>query len=279
MLDAAPLDPERIIRVLATHGVRYVLIGALAARLQGFPRFTADADITPERSSENVARLAAALRELESRVYTASIPEGLPFDCSAETLTRAELWNLVTSAGRLDIAFVPPGTESFADLVVGAVRFAVFGVELLAASLADIIRSKQAADRRRIDRTSSCCARYCAGKARRIEPERATHRRSHVARVEDVDEARRAQSGNPREARTTRSRCRDPAGERRRRARAVATRRRCERGAWALEKMEPAASKSVSCSSANDIPSTIACPGSDLKPPTRLNTTRYPASR
>lgn len=51
--DTAPLDPERIITVLARHGVRYVLIGALAARLQGFPRLTADADITPANTSEN----------------------------------------------------------------------------------------------------------------------------------------------------------------------------------------------------------------------------------
>src|SRR5581483_156105 len=44
-----PLDRERLIKVLAKHGVHFVLIGALAARLQGFPRLTADADITPAR--------------------------------------------------------------------------------------------------------------------------------------------------------------------------------------------------------------------------------------
>ena len=134
-------------RVLATHGVRYVLIGALAARLQGFPRLTADADITPDRSHENLVQLASALRELEARVYTESVPEGLPFDCRAEPLGRAELWNLITSAGRLGVAFVTSGTEGFVDLVRDAVHFDVFGVELLAASLEDIIRSKQAADR------------------------------------------------------------------------------------------------------------------------------------
>jgi hypothetical protein len=124
-----------------------VLIGALAARLQGFPRLTADADITPERSRPNLIALAAALRELEARVFTEAVPEGLPFDVSAETLARAELWNLVTSAGRLDVAFVPAGTEGYDDLSRGAVRFEVFGVPLLAASLADIVRSKEAADR------------------------------------------------------------------------------------------------------------------------------------
>ena len=147
MSEPGPLDPERIVKVLARHGVRYILIGALAARLQGFPRLSADADITPDRSRDNLVKLAAALRELGARVFTESVPEGLPFDSSAEMLARAELWNLVTSAGRLDVAFRPSGTEGYEDLARGAVRFEVFGVDLLAASLADIIRSKEAADR------------------------------------------------------------------------------------------------------------------------------------
>ena len=147
MSDGAPLDPERLIQTLGRHGVAYVLIGALAARLHGFPRLTADADITPARDSENLERLATALRELDARVYTESVPEGLPFDCGAATLARADLWNLVTAAGRLDIAFTPSGTRGFEDLQSGAIRFDVFGVEILASDLPDIIRSKEAADR------------------------------------------------------------------------------------------------------------------------------------
>src|SRR6266581_7760582 len=143
----APLDPERIVRTLAKHGVRYVLIGALAARLQGFPRFTADADITPAKDADNLQRLASALRELEARVYTEQIPEGLPFDCSPQMLARADIWNLITNAGRLDLAFRPSGTSGYDDLATNAVHFAVYGHDLLTASLEDIIRSKEAAGR------------------------------------------------------------------------------------------------------------------------------------
>lgn len=53
----------------------------------------------------------------------------------------------MTSAGRLNVVFVPAGTEGFADLTRDAIRFEVFGVELFVASLADILRSKEAADR------------------------------------------------------------------------------------------------------------------------------------
>ena len=147
MSETAPLDPGRIIKTLDGHGVKFVLIGALAARLYGFPRVTADADITPAIDAGNMERLASALRELHAKVYTESIPEGLAFDCSAKTLERARMWNLVTSAGRIDIAFQPAGTTGFDDLASGAVKFKAYGVTFLAASVDDIIRSKEAANR------------------------------------------------------------------------------------------------------------------------------------
>ncbi len=145
--EIAPLDPGRIMTVLSDHAVRFVLIGALAARLYGFPRLTADADITPATDLDNLESLAAALQVLDARVYTDSIPEGLAFDCTATMLKRATMWNLVTSAGRIDIAFEPAGTKGYADLSAGANKFEAFGVEFLVASLDDIIRSKQAAGR------------------------------------------------------------------------------------------------------------------------------------
>jgi hypothetical protein len=143
----SPLDPERLIAVLAAHHVRYILIGALGARLYGFPRLTADADITPARDDQNLEHLASALRDLGARVFTESVPEGLAFDFTARALARADMWNLVTVAGRLDIAFVPAGTAGYDDLASGAVQFEVNGAVLHVARLEDIIRSKIAADR------------------------------------------------------------------------------------------------------------------------------------
>lgn len=145
--DISPFDPERLMRVLHRHKVRFVLIGALAARLHGFPRLTADADITPADDRANLDRLAAALRELQAKVYTESVPAGLPFDTSSTMLARSRMWNLVTDAGRLDIAFAPAGTDGYDDLKKNAEEFEAFGVRFFAASLDDIIRSKTAAGR------------------------------------------------------------------------------------------------------------------------------------
>jgi hypothetical protein len=143
----APFDPARILVTLDKHNVRFVLIGALAARLHGFPRLTADADITPADDAPNIGNLAKALKELHAKVYTESIPGGLTFDCSAATLGRAKMWNLVTDAGRIDIAFKPAGTTGFSDLETDAEKFKAYGVVFLAASVRDIIRSKEAAGR------------------------------------------------------------------------------------------------------------------------------------
>ena len=143
----APLDPKLLFSTLARHDVQFVLIGALAATLQGFPRNTRDADITPARDSDNLQRLAAALRALDARVYTELVPEGLPFDCSPQMLARANIWNLITKGGRLDLAFTPSGTRGYEDLASTAVRFELYGHNVLIASLEDIIRSKEAANR------------------------------------------------------------------------------------------------------------------------------------
>lgn len=147
MSEVRPFDPERLLRTLAQHRVQFVLVGAMGARLYGFPRLTADANIAPARDSENLARLVQALLALDARVYTESVPEGLPFDVSARTLERSQLWNLTTDAGRLDLVFEPAGTGGFAELAPRATHFTVYGSTLLVARLEDILRSKVAADR------------------------------------------------------------------------------------------------------------------------------------
>ncbi len=139
--------PERIIAILEKHQVEYVMIGGLAAAIHGSDLVTTDVDITPSLAPDNVTRLSAALRELRARIRTADNPEGLPFAHDGQSLSRATTWNLVTDAGDLDISFTPSGTRGFADLRQDAVAIELLGSTTIVASLADIIRSKQAAGR------------------------------------------------------------------------------------------------------------------------------------
>jgi hypothetical protein len=140
-------DPEAILASLERHRVRYVLIGGLAATLYGSPHVTTDVDITPSTDADNLARLADALVDLDARLRVENEPEGVPFDRSAEALAGATIWNLVTRCGALDLTLVPAGTTGFDDLRRAAVEITIRDTRVVVASLADVIRSKEAADR------------------------------------------------------------------------------------------------------------------------------------
>lgn len=139
--------PERIFRVLHEHEVEFVLIGGMAATAHGSPVVTRDVDITPSRGRGNLAKLSAALKELGARIRTSDVPEGIPFDHDAESLERIQVLNLVTDAGDLDISFTPTGTAGFGDLNRDAILMRPFGIPTDVASLADVVRSKEAANR------------------------------------------------------------------------------------------------------------------------------------
>jgi hypothetical protein len=144
-------DPVRMLTALQEAGVRFVLVGGMAAILHGDVGVTIDIDIVPEREPENLDRLAIALRTLRARIRASGEPEGLPFDCSSaffRNLAPDSILNLTTQAGDLDLTFRPSGTEGYADLRRDAVEIeAEDGVRILVASLADVIRSKEAAGR------------------------------------------------------------------------------------------------------------------------------------
>lgn len=162
--------PERILGVLVDHGVRFVLIGGMGAVAHGSPLPTMDVDVTPDASPENLTRLADALRALDARVRHPDVPEGLPFSCDATSLATAIFWNLTTPFGDLDISFTPPGTTGYAGLAEAAGRIDFRGVAVQLASLADIVRSKAAADRPKDHRSLPVLRELLAQQRERRKP-------------------------------------------------------------------------------------------------------------
>ena len=71
----------------------------------------------------------------------------MPFAFDAAGLAAAQTWNLVTDAGDLDLSFRPSGTQGYPDLRRDAIIAEIYDVTVQIASLADVIRSKQAANR------------------------------------------------------------------------------------------------------------------------------------
>jgi hypothetical protein len=144
---AVAFRPDEILRVLEHHGVRYVLIGGLAAALHGAGTVTFDVDIVPDSAPENLARLCLALDELDARIRVDGIGGGLSFDHDARSLGSMEVLNLVTNHGDFDVTFHPSGVASFSEWDENAQETEALGVHFRLASLADVIRSKEAAGR------------------------------------------------------------------------------------------------------------------------------------
>lgn len=142
------LDPLNIIEAFNRRGVEYVVIDGFAAELHAaaVPP-TRDIDFTPRTTGENLKRLSEAFYDLDARIRTAGVPEGLRFSHDATSLAKVGVWNLTCKYGELDISFKPSGTEGYEDLVRDAIRIEVRGAQTPVASLPDIIRSKEAAGR------------------------------------------------------------------------------------------------------------------------------------
>ena len=146
----AEFDPVAALRVLVEHHIEFLLVGGVAARLRGAPMLTQDVDITPSTDRDNLERLAAALKELDARLRTATEPDGVPLPFDPGLLASATVWTLTTKYGDLDLVMAPAGTGGYRDLIRDADELRVaIDPELMVsvASLADVIRSKEAAGR------------------------------------------------------------------------------------------------------------------------------------
>lgn len=135
-------DPARLLQVLVAHQVRFVLVGAAAAWLQGNPTVTHDLDLTPERDLDNAERLAAALNALGVVGSTGA----------TEVIDERDLlgWRngtFLTGAGRVDVVPEVVGVGGYEDLLPDAHLVRVAGVEVALADLRSIIASKRALDR------------------------------------------------------------------------------------------------------------------------------------
>jgi hypothetical protein len=145
---AAAFDPNVMLATLERHGVDYVVIGGLAATVRGSPYVTFGLDITPRRARDNFARLAAALRELDARLRVPGLDEPPDFLLDERSFDQGTTWTFTTRAGPLDVALLPDGTRGFPDLSRSATREVVGDdLSVCVASLADVIRSKEAAGR------------------------------------------------------------------------------------------------------------------------------------
>ena len=149
-------------------------MGGVAASAYGATRPTTDFDCVVRRAAENLDRLAAALRELNARLRVDRLPDdeaaALPFRIDTQTLLHSEIWTLRTDAGDVDVD-VPDRQghrRRYEDLIGAATTTQRSGQVLRLAALAEIIASKEWADRPKDhEALPGCAASWLSSPTRR----------------------------------------------------------------------------------------------------------------
>lgn len=119
------------------HGVKYIVIGGIAAVLHGVPRATFDLDILIEATEENVQKLLDALKEAGL---------GTAFLTSDQDILQHEI-TIFKDKIRIDVQTSTPGID-FERAWKNRVEMDYSGQTFYVVSKRDLIASKRAAGRK-----------------------------------------------------------------------------------------------------------------------------------
>jgi hypothetical protein len=135
---------DEALRVLARHEVELVVVGGIAAILQGSPLTTDDLDLVYRVSDENCRRLHAALQELDA-VY--ADPAGREIRPSLERLEKQRVHLLNTSCGRVDLMRTVGDDLAYPQVARRSRKMDVEEMTVRVLDLEAIIETKEQADR------------------------------------------------------------------------------------------------------------------------------------
>jgi hypothetical protein len=131
---------------LVQHEVSYVTIGGIAIQAYGGQRLTQDLDVMIAATSENFARLAGALVDLDARIlgpngeHSRSVP-------GAALLESSDQWHLITPHGALDVLTAPAHLGPFEEIRARAHEVPLGDLLVPIAHRDDLLKMKRAAGR------------------------------------------------------------------------------------------------------------------------------------
>lgn len=136
---------NRLLQQLCDADIDFVIVGGFAAMLHGSSMLTRDLDICAVLTDSSVAKLRYAFRDLHPTHRLT--PQKLSFLNNPDPGVPLKNVYLQTDLGPLDVLGSIKGIESFEALRDRAVRFELFGREVLVISLDDLIKAKEALGR------------------------------------------------------------------------------------------------------------------------------------
>jgi hypothetical protein len=128
-----------IARILVEHRVEFIIVGGMAAVLQGAPVHTIDLDIVYARTEDNIARLMDALRALEATFRTDArrlVPNETHLRSAGHKL-------LQTKHGVLDVLGTIEENTSYEDLLPDVDLLDLGGFVVQVISLARLVQVKK----------------------------------------------------------------------------------------------------------------------------------------
>ena len=138
---------QKIIAALAAAGLRFVIVGGIAMRLQGSAHITDDIDFAVARDPANLDALVRALAPYHPSLRGA--PPSLPFFWDVRTLRNIMNITLRTDLGSVDLLGEVAGIASFEQLWNDATQIDLDGSSVRVASIPSLIAMKRAAGRRK----------------------------------------------------------------------------------------------------------------------------------
>jgi hypothetical protein len=134
-------DFIRILEVLVTHDVAFLIVGGVGAVLQGAPLSTFDLDIVHARDERNIKKMIAALKTLNASYRGRS---GRRIAPGTEQLSSPGHHLLMTDAGPLDVLGSIGDDQSYRDLLPDSIELALSeDTSVRVLSLRALIRLKE----------------------------------------------------------------------------------------------------------------------------------------
>jgi predicted nucleotidyltransferase len=133
-------DFVKIIRTLARRQVDFIVVGGIAAVVQGAAMATFDLDLVHSREPANIERLLRALEDLEARYRAPGAEDRRP----ARSHLASEGHQLLTTrAGHLDLLGIIGSHRGYEELLPLSIEQEVAGVKVRVLSLAAVIQTKK----------------------------------------------------------------------------------------------------------------------------------------
>lgn len=134
-------DLREIARILSEEGVEFIVVGGQAEWLMGGNRGTLDVDICYRRTSENLERMAKALRRMNPSLRNA--PPDLPFIIDGRTLALGDNFTFSTDFGDFDLLGYLEPLGGYEQLMKNVERYQFGDHVLQVIGLDDLIKIKQ----------------------------------------------------------------------------------------------------------------------------------------